>query len=1160
MNDLHFLFEGGAHGLQCRVVLPNGSSTQSRPFHLPAEIEKEMHWYFAEYFDIPSIPNHLRAKRVEQQMRMWGVTAYESLVNDGVGQTIRARTSNTRAGTWTVVSSDPAILRLPWELLHDGNKYLFEQGIRVRRTFTLVDRRPRPSAKRTKLRLLLVLPCPRGLPFLDSSALLEALYDVGAMNGAYVQIDICRPPTFSQLKKTLDEAADKQEPYDVVHFRGHGSFSAQTQNSGLCFEMDESCRNLAEKDPITPETFVAIFQKYAPRLIVLDACHTGRVGKALSRQTYPMQLLLAGIDHVIAMGQVVHVEATRLFFEAFYKSLFGGESIGNAMHLGRVAMGHRVERWLERVPGGAAITLQDWCVPVLYQRSFDEQLLATPKLSIPSKRVRKVLHGRGRDIIKMERTFRLERCIVLHAMGGMGKTRLAQHVAEFWTSTGLFPDGTCIVSFEFGLTAETMMRELASSLKLTEYDRWSESEQRQRLIEAFQSKRLLMIWDNFESTLPQFQENGLPNLYSMEEIKKIRELYHELTADPNGAGRLLITSRAYDVHLGQVARLELQGLDLHSALSLLFDRRKQPAKNYPRASLERLVTALGGHPLSIELIAPHLEDVGPNRIVHQLKALIERFEGNDEQPRNRSLRASLQFSMRRLTDSARRALHSLAWFRPGVHERVFMGFLGISQEQWKPIKDELEGVAIINVEIQYNGLSYIQLHPTLPYLLDRSDATRRWNKRFISAYLAWRDEFVKRRKGSRRNEAIQMMRLESENMQKAILCCIEMKRFAEATVLADSLLDYLEQDRRLHARDRIVKWLFDRTRHEPCEEYSVLRHIDYTVLLLEHGKTQKALDELRRLLRDLEQVAADADFRTARVRTELGYLYGEAGHNERATKYLTQAIAEWEALARGPTRNGVDKSLYRDNLASAHNYLAEVLIRQGRFSEAAAHLEESRSSIWLDTTKRLEWRLRKGCVLAAQGKHKAAQRCYEFALNDARRRDDRDGELNALVELAELYIKNGKLEEAHAHLQSAHQILEAFPDRRSGIRIHLNFGNLFMHQRRFEDAERWLESALRWSGNDERAQAAIMLSQAHVWELHANDMLERGGGTETDAYAKSIALFVQCLHIAQSLKNEQDTQECAQALHRIHQKTHGTGDLESDAAHFRTWMVSHLNQ
>src|SRR5205823_255667 len=67
--------------------------------------------------------------------------------------------------------------------------------------------------------------------------------------------------------------------------------------------------------------------------------------------------------------------------------------------------------------------------------------------------------------------------------------------------------------------------------------------QRQRVKQLFQQRRVLMVWDNFESVLPAFQQGDGPALYGDEERARITELFRDWTESPEGQGRLLITCR-----------------------------------------------------------------------------------------------------------------------------------------------------------------------------------------------------------------------------------------------------------------------------------------------------------------------------------------------------------------------------------------------------------------------------------------------------------------------------------------------------------------------------------------------------------------------------------------------------------------------------------------
>ena len=112
--------------------------------------------------------------------------------------------------------------------------------------------------------------------------------------------------------------------------------------------------------------------------------------------------------------------------------------------------------------------------------------------------------GRARELYELERLFRRYRGIVLHAMGGMGKTALATEAAQWWTRSGLFRDGACFVSFEQFASAERVIAVLGEYCEGPKFHQRPAAEQRRRAIEFFQQRDVLMVWDNFESALPQF--------------------------------------------------------------------------------------------------------------------------------------------------------------------------------------------------------------------------------------------------------------------------------------------------------------------------------------------------------------------------------------------------------------------------------------------------------------------------------------------------------------------------------------------------------------------------------------------------------------------------------------------------------------------------------
>ena len=141
------------------------------------------------------------------------------------------------------------LLGLPWELLHDGEGFLFQgaRPTRVRRRLPNTRVLDAPVVA-TPIRILLVSPRPEdeACGYIDyrSSALplVEAMEELGG----FVRIQVLSPPTLPALREELDRARRSREPYHVVHFDGHGVYDRAVGLGGLCFEEPEDVRQAGE--------------------------------------------------------------------------------------------------------------------------------------------------------------------------------------------------------------------------------------------------------------------------------------------------------------------------------------------------------------------------------------------------------------------------------------------------------------------------------------------------------------------------------------------------------------------------------------------------------------------------------------------------------------------------------------------------------------------------------------------------------------------------------------------------------------------------------------------------------------------------------------------------------------------------------------------------
>jgi hypothetical protein len=93
------------------------------------------------------------------------------------------------------------------------------------------------------IRVLLISPRPEvdgdGNPvgYIDhrvsAKALVQAVADLGT---DLVKVDLLSPPTFPAMTAALQRAREENDPYEIVHFDGHGVYDRQVGLGALCFE------------------------------------------------------------------------------------------------------------------------------------------------------------------------------------------------------------------------------------------------------------------------------------------------------------------------------------------------------------------------------------------------------------------------------------------------------------------------------------------------------------------------------------------------------------------------------------------------------------------------------------------------------------------------------------------------------------------------------------------------------------------------------------------------------------------------------------------------------------------------------------------------------------------------------------------------------------
>lgn len=689
--------------------------------------------------------------------------------------------------------------------------------------------------------------------------------------------------------------------------------------------------------------------------------------------------------------------------------------------------------------------------------------------------------GRARELYELERQFRTQRGIVLHAMGGMGKTALATEAAHWWTRSGLFCDGACFLSFEQFVNADRVVQVLGTYLAGPKFEQLPAIEQRRRVIELFQQKDVLMVWDNFESALLQFNDgaatHGSP--YTDDERRRLAELFRDLTTGP-GKGCLLVTSRPGDTGLPGAQRYELQGLARADSLWLLASilRRDGLTLNDPRLSrdkLDPLLRDLVDHPLSLELVVPHLRSLTPEAIRTDFGKLLAKLRQEAPEERNQSLLASLEFSRRHLGPAAREALPWLGLFSGGVFEDLLLDVSQLAPEAWEPIRQELQGIALLRAEddLQIAGRPFLRFHPTLASAA--ADATLAQNpeirQRFLGVYLALMQALNKALTGFQSRAALEVLNREEANYRTAVQWAVADQQFRTAAELGDTFSRYLQRSGRLRERDAWVQWLKDAVGQQGFTEEVASYEREHAWTRFAQGDPQGAVDQLKTLIERLRHTTEfDPTFELALTIQKLGRVLDCAGASAQAIPLLREAIDYWETLVkkRGQTweellalPNSTKAAPELGNLSAVMGDLANALRKAGRHGEALAVAEKA-----LDIDEKMENHRAIAAgngqcakILMETGRYDEADARYDLALVVACQAGDKELEGATLQNQGILASKRNQIKRASNLYQQALERFREAGNQGSMMRTYNLLGVVESMAGRFAEARAWYEKS-----------------------------------------------------------------------------------------------------
>jgi tetratricopeptide (TPR) repeat protein len=1042
---------------------------------------EDLRWYLEDYLRAPFGVYGERGPRVEAQFPKWGAQVFEAVFGSGPARDAYTR-ARARGGPVEIVvrSGKAQHLGLPWELMADPERptpIALDDQVVVSRSLPTAALGNVFTVGGSRLRVLMVISRPSGTADVGYQMIARPLLRrLEAVRGQ-VDLVVLRPPTLEHLERTLEEAREAGEPFQIVHFDGHGVFGEAPGGGGggwpssvmfngpgpqgmLAFE-----KATGGSDLVPAGRVAQVLKKAQVPVVVLNACQSAVLGSQLEAAV-ATRLLQEGAGAVVAMAYSVYAVAAAEFMTAFYERLFAGDLLSAAVSAGR----QRLDRHPLRPSPKGLMPLADWVVPVVYTRSdvhfaglrtsrdqqepldalldrMREQPAAadTEEEASPESPLAAVGEFTGRDALlyTLDTAARLNHVVVLYGPGGTGKTELAKAFGRWWRDTGALDDERGVIwhSFEPGVASfglDGVINSIGLGLFGTPFA-LLDQEKRQDLVEkTLVTHRLLLIWDNFESvhTLPDPTHATQP--LTEPEREELRGFLDRIAA--NGKSAIIVTSRTPETWLGaEKRRIKVGGLETDEAN----EYAEQLLTAYPDTKPHRESKAFGelmqwldGHPLSMRLILPRLDTTAPQDLLAGLQGTTP-LADPDGGDRTTSLSASIAYSFTHLSAPDQHALTVLSLFH-GVVDADVLAMLssvpevpewyqGRTASEWRKVLERATEVGLLTSL----GAGMYRIHPALPAYLTsiwQALAPGGHHELRTAAELALVDSYA-----SFGGWLLQQIR--SGDAQLAMVLIHLQRR------TLGSLLGY--------ALDHSL-WDQAQDIAQPLDEYWDARGL---------------VEEARAWVNRARVAVEDSDGNAPDLNSSAGALWlfltgsqanrqvtaGQLGQAERAYRDILHALQLQPATSK-----------QRSRLAVIYHQLGRVAQQRGRLDEAEDRYRQSLTinEEFGDRPGMASTYHQLGLVAQQRGRLDEAEDWYRQSLTISEDLGDRPGMASTYGQLGRVALQRGRLDEAEDWYRQSLTISEEFGDRPGMAITYHQLGMVAQQRGRLDEAEDWYRQSL----------------------------------------------------------------------------------------------------
>ena len=257
-----------------------------------------------------------------------------------------------------------SLMRVPWEMMLANDEVVplaRQKNFSIARLVNPKDNEKIPVVPNELLRMLVVLAEPKDQNAFQAKKYKEELE--ASLLPLGLDIQVLENATRMDLWDAMNE-----EPFQFIHFIGHGGFS--DGEWGYALEDGEH-----KTDLLTGEELASLLKPAASqiRMVTLVSCDSGQLDKWSGYNPFGGVagcLLNSGIDYVVAMQFPISFAASRIFNELFFAELLKHQNLDHALARVRQAMYFHQKKSME------------WATPVLFTRCKQAIIYQRPPLPV----------------------------------------------------------------------------------------------------------------------------------------------------------------------------------------------------------------------------------------------------------------------------------------------------------------------------------------------------------------------------------------------------------------------------------------------------------------------------------------------------------------------------------------------------------------------------------------------------------------------------------------------------------------------------------------------------------------------------------------------------------------------------------------------------------